>query len=271
MTAQSDLPQRIRDELRQVLREHDRDAQIQVRRNSIGWLHLNVTTTFFEGKSPIDRERQIDAILGNLNLSLGSFPFSGYVLQTPREAADQSSPEPVQLPLWSEILMMPEPEFPVLIDDDENKIRRPFVVTFYSFKGGVGRSTALGLVAGILASRGHKVVMVDFDLEAPGLSFMFPQDLSTSNKYGVLDYIHQRYLTPEQDVPVIADCIQQVETPTRGELYLIPAGEYDEGYIHRLADLDVRLLYQREVNPIHQLLENIKIYLDPDVILIDAL
>ncbi|HLI07825.1 MAG TPA: hypothetical protein VKV40_14740 [Ktedonobacteraceae bacterium] len=273
MTAQSDLPQRIRDELRQVLREHDRDAQIQVRRNSIGWLHLNVTTTFFEGKSPIDRERQIDAILGNLNLSLGSFPFSGYVLQTPREAADQSSPEPVQLPLWSEILMMPEPEFPVLIDDDdnnENKIRRPFVVTFYSFKGGVGRSTALGLVAGILASRGHKVVMVDFDLEAPGLSFMFPQDLSTSNKYGVLDYIHQRYLTPEQDVPVIADCIQQVETPTRGELYLIPAGEYDEGYIHRLADLDVRLLYQREVNPIHQLLENIKIYLDPDVILIDA-
>jgi len=66
----------------------------------------------------------------------------------------------------------------------------------------------------------------------------------------------------DENVPAIAECIQQIDIPTRGELYLVPAGEYDEGYIHRLADLDIRLLYQREKNPIHQLLDDVKAYHD---------
>jgi formylglycine-generating enzyme required for sulfatase activity/cellulose biosynthesis protein BcsQ len=43
------------------------------------------------------------------------------------------------------------------------------VVTFYSFKGGVGRSMALANVAVLLARKGHRVVCCDADLEAPGL------------------------------------------------------------------------------------------------------
>lgn len=43
------------------------------------------------------------------------------------------------------------------------------VVTFYSFKGGVGRSMALANVAVLLARDGKKVLCVDWDLEAPGL------------------------------------------------------------------------------------------------------
>lgn len=46
---------------------------------------------------------------------------------------------------------------------------RTFVVSFYSYKGGVGRSIALLNVANQLALRGRSVVMIDFDLEAPGL------------------------------------------------------------------------------------------------------
>lgn len=49
------------------------------------------------------------------------------------------------------------------------------IYTFYSFKGGVGRSMALSNVAEFLYSRGARVLMVDWDLEAPGLeSFFFP-------------------------------------------------------------------------------------------------
>ena len=173
-----------------------------------------------------------------------------------------------RLPLWSEILMSPELDTLTPLDEDTKQdAKRPFVVTFYSFKGGVGRSTALGFVANILAVRGRRVVMIDFDLEAPGLSFMFPLLSSDGHKFGVLDYIHQRYLTPDQKYPTISECIRQIDMPACGELYLIPAGEYEEGYIHRLADLDVRLLYQREKNPIHQLLDDVKTYLDPDIIL----
>jgi cytochrome c-type biogenesis protein CcmH/NrfG len=46
----------------------------------------------------------------------------------------------------------------------------PYIFTFYSFKGGVGRSMALMNVAYTLAGRGRHVLVVDMDLEAPGLS-----------------------------------------------------------------------------------------------------
>jgi hypothetical protein len=112
--------------------------------------------------------------------------------------------------------------------------------------------------------------MIDFDLEAPGLSFAHPVEVPEAMVCGVLDYVYQRELTPEEEEPKIEDCIRQINISARGELYLIPAGAYDEGYIHRLADLNIHALYQRETNPIHQLLEDVKKSLNPDIILIDA-
>jgi|GEM_PF-6570817 len=43
------------------------------------------------------------------------------------------------------------------------------IVTFYSFKGGVGRSMSLANVGEILADWGYRVILCDWDLEAPGL------------------------------------------------------------------------------------------------------
>lgn len=43
------------------------------------------------------------------------------------------------------------------------------VVTFYSYKGGVGRSMALANVAYLAAAWGRRVLCIDWDLEAPGL------------------------------------------------------------------------------------------------------
>jgi MinD-like ATPase involved in chromosome partitioning or flagellar assembly/stress-induced morphogen len=247
------------------------DVQIQIRRTSLGWMKLTLISSAFQGKSQIERERQIDEILETIDLNLGGYPFLDYMLYTPQEAPAQEEIQPIQLPLWSEILLAPEPEHPVFPNEDVSKLDedRAFVATFYSFKGGVGRSTALGLVANLLVASGRRVVMLDFDLEAPGISFMFPSSLP-SPMYGVLDYVYQRYLMPEENQPLIADCIRRVDTPFRGELYLIPAGEFDEGYIHKLADLDVRFLYNQERNPLQQLLADVKTELEPDVILIDA-
>lgn len=60
-------------------------------------------------------------------------------------------------------------------------MRRGQVISFYSFKGGVGRTMALANIACILASRrlsngstGRKrVLMIDFDLDSPGLHYYF--------------------------------------------------------------------------------------------------
>lgn len=46
-------------------------------------------------------------------------------------------------------------------------------VHFYGYKGGQGRSTVLALLAKALADDGHKVLLVDADLEAPSLDVLF--------------------------------------------------------------------------------------------------
>jgi len=59
------------------------------------------------------------------------------------------------------------------------------IITFYSYKGGTGRSMALANIACILAeqqtvARGKGVLMIDWDLEAPGLHRYFGGRLATS-------------------------------------------------------------------------------------------
>ena len=53
------------------------------------------------------------------------------------------------------------------------------IVTFYSYKGGVGRTMALANVAVLLSQWGKKVLMVDWDLEAPGLEHFFLPEMSS--------------------------------------------------------------------------------------------
>ena len=258
------LPQHIEEHLIHELRAEDPLVLVRVKRTTLGWLEIRVITSLFEGNPIDEREKKIDRLLEGIDINLGQYPIAGYDLLTTQEA-DEQPPEHIQLPLWSDILMAPEPDHPVQLDEDSPK--RPLVVTFYSFKGGVGRSTALGLVAGILATRNRRVVMVDFDLEAPGISILFRSDAENFNReqYGVVDYLYQRYLNPDKNIPSIENCICQVNLPTRGELFLVPVGEYNENYIHRLAELDRRALqhfYKGAINPISQLMEDIKVSLD---------
>ena len=49
------------------------------------------------------------------------------------------------------------------------------IFTFYSYKGGVGRSMALANVAEWFYQSGARVLMIDWDLEAPGLESFFYQ------------------------------------------------------------------------------------------------
>jgi MinD-like ATPase involved in chromosome partitioning or flagellar assembly len=45
------------------------------------------------------------------------------------------------------------------------------ITTFYSYKGGVGRTMIVANIAAKLASWGYSVLCVDGDFEAPGLSY----------------------------------------------------------------------------------------------------
>src|SRR5437588_701647 len=61
------------------------------------------------------------------------------------------------------------------------------ICSFYSFKGGVGRSMALANVAELLYHRGLRVLMVDFDLEAPGLEQFFEVRAALHSPYEVMN------------------------------------------------------------------------------------
>ena len=63
----------------------------------------------------------------------------------------------------------------------------PPILVFSSHKGGVGRSTALAVSSAALAQRGYNVLVVDLDLEAPGLGGVFLKSLQLP-RFGALDY-----------------------------------------------------------------------------------
>ena len=53
------------------------------------------------------------------------------------------------------------------------------IITFYSYKGGTGRTMALANVAWILASSEKRVLCVDWDLESPGpVSYTHLEEIS---------------------------------------------------------------------------------------------
>jgi hypothetical protein len=69
----------------------------------------------------------------------------------------------------------------------------PIRLVFASIKGGVGRSTALCVLAADLAAQGRRVLAIDMDLEAPGLGNMLLPD-DTLPEFGLLDYLVEQSL-----------------------------------------------------------------------------
>lgn len=64
----------------------------------------------------------------------------------------------------------------------------PSLLSFYSCKGGVGRSTSLAVCAAGLADKGYNILVIDLDLEAPGLGSILLAD-SDLPEFGGIDYL----------------------------------------------------------------------------------
>ena len=122
-------------------------------------------------------------------------------------------------------------------------------ITFYSYKGGVGRSLVLANIAHYLARFGKKVVALDLDLEAPGLHYkLLPESLlGEAAPKGVVDFVGDFVATGE--VPADLDNyvvrVPLAET-VRGEIHLMPAGSAPSAnYWHKLSALNLHdLFYQ---------------------------
>ena len=140
-----------------------------------------------------------------------------------------------------------------------------YVATLYSFKGGVGRSMALANAAVELAQRGRKVLVVDFDLEAPGLD-TFDILRTAAEAPGVIDFVGE-YLASGQ-APEIERFVSEAAVDG---LWFMRSG-VQQHYAASFGQIDWQELYERRNG--YLLLEDMKAQwqqvLQPDYVLIDS-
>ncbi len=153
----------------------------------------------------------------------------------------------------------------------------PPVIAFYSFKGGVGRTTALASFAIQRARTGETVVIVDMDLDAPGVGTLLGTDESfAAQQLGVVDYLIDSPLHPEINLSdYYHRCFDVTTSPPvtisgSGEIFVFPAGLMDSEYLGILARLDLEPSADNATHPLLQLLDHARKDLKPDWILLDC-
>lgn len=114
------------------------------------------------------------------------------------------------------------------------------VVTFYSYKGGVGRSFTLANIAVLLARWGYRVLTIDWDLEAPGLHHYFAPLMRERPQGGVVDLAYD--FLAGADRP--RDHAVRLDLPG-DTLALLAAGDGGQSYAGRVQRVDWDGLYER--------------------------
>jgi tetratricopeptide (TPR) repeat protein len=145
------------------------------------------------------------------------------------------------------------------------------VVTFYSFTGGSGRTMALANTAWILAANGKRVLVVDWDLESPGLYRFFHPFLdgpALDTGGGVIDLVRQFELAAGDDQQRLAAAGDDEERPEAwyagladlstcafplrwrhfpdgGGIDYVSAGRQDDAYASSLGAMDWDAFYTK--------------------------
>lgn len=154
------------------------------------------------------------------------------------------------------------------------------IISFYSFKGGLGRTTAMVLSAITMARVGKKVVLLDLDLEAPGLSSIFENENHDYTKVkGVLDFLIELSANSNNIKRLKIDDYyftvnsQELVGTNGGELIIVPAAATDEdsaeGYIDKLSKTNITF-NEHKTFLLDNLMRVIQNELKPDYILLDT-
>ena len=156
--------------------------------------------------------------------------------------------------------------------------KRPLIVAFYSYKGGVGRTTALYHTAVALARAGRRIVLLDLDLGAPSLWALAGDSTPAA---GFVECLQSWII---QDAASTSELLREVKlvSAVSGSVFLLGAGRMDAAYLETLQTLDwlsvinrPTLARQQENTPgrpafFDQLIEDISAGIRPDAILVDA-
>lgn len=156
------------------------------------------------------------------------------------------------------------------IEDPSTAVPR---VVYYSIKGGVGRSTALAASAWALAEAGKRVLVLDLDLESPGLSSsLLPADRQPA--FGITDWLVEDLLGNGD--AVIQDLYALSPLSRNGDILVVPAHGRDPGeYISKLGRVWMPSFQadgsrQMWSDRLSRLLSELERRHQPDIVLIDS-
>jgi cellulose biosynthesis protein BcsQ len=138
------------------------------------------------------------------------------------------------------------------------QVRPGCIVTFHSFQGGTGRTMALANVAWILASAGKKVLIVDWDLDAPGLHHFFEPFLDVDvvmRRSGVIDMLREYEDGIVHDKGYAGEEVRRLAVvdahtfPVEwdfcgGQLNILPVGRQNTTYSPALAERDLTRFFE---------------------------
>lgn len=124
------------------------------------------------------------------------------------------------------------------------------IITFYSYKGGVGRTMCLANVSIMLAQWGYNVLVVDWDLEAPGLENFYKGyiDIDVKEKNGLINLLTDL----REDINVSLEdawksCLNTISIDNDiKNIQLITSGKRDETYYEKVRSFDVNNFYQKK-------------------------
>lgn len=242
---------------------------------------LVIVDDSFAGMKRKDRLQRVEPLLAKAGLQAGLVD-----LYTKDEARDRSivirnDNDPLPPASWEEAVSMIESGAEPKRADTGRKFRR---IVFYSYKGGVGRTTALVHTAFHLARSGQRVVVVDMDVEAPGLHLVLPRPNNAGTEVGLVDYLWERQVRPAESHDEVPETsvVQTAEYPGKpicytvedeesgAQLFVIPAGSPGPEYVRRLHTLSSEDVLSRPNDAWALFEQELEKQLDPDLILIDA-
>ena len=119
------------------------------------------------------------------------------------------------------------------------------IVTFYSYKGGVGRTFALANIAAQLVKWGYRVLCIDWDLEAPGLEKYFSVLREEKSEKGLVDLLENPSVQKDWRKSVSTYWLPD-ECDLENGVDVIRAGVDSKNYVQRVQNLDWDRLYLQQ-------------------------
>jgi hypothetical protein len=183
-------------------------------------------------------------------------------------------------------ILIPDTKYPIYLLDRQiigqdwlrqpiEKKKHPPRVTLFGIKGGVGRSTALAIWSWHLAKLGKKVLVIDLDLESPGIGqILLPQ--SRMADFGVIDWLVEEAVGQADD-SLLLDMVatSPLSETTEGAVRVVSAaGSKEQDYIAKLSRVYMDI--NQEGKPLDfahrlaNLLQQLEAQEKPDIVLLDS-